>query len=348
MSHNILLTGASGYLGGTILALLPSANLPKYSALYALVRTDSQASSVKEYGATPLTIDLSHESALKQSIITHKITIIYHLIDAWGSYTVPMIEALAQVKKDTGLDTHFLFTSGAKLFSSHVGAPTSSPLLDTDANLYSIQKSQKAKFEKLKPAVDANNTVIETAEALGVKSYIFVPCIVYGESRGFRNKISIQTVAIVKAAKKVRRVYAVDDGEPTWPVCHVDDTATLYLEILRGILEGRDVGSGKQGYYLASSGSLSWLDIYSRMAIRLEERGVVETKSVERAGDKEMVAMGEALAAPKELVQVHLGGLCTFTAEHGKRIGWVPKFAAEHLLEVANEEVDLILKNLEG
>jgi hypothetical protein len=39
---------------------------------------------------------------------------------------------------------------------------------------------------------------------------------------------------------------------------------------------------------------------------------------------------------------------CTFTAEHGKGIGWAPKFGPEDILEKADEEVEFILKNLKG
>lgn len=63
-------------------------------------------------------------------------------------------------------------------------------------------------------AVNTNNTVIDTAEQLGVRSYVFVPCIVYGRGEGFGNKTSIQTVAIVKAAKATGRVYDVNKGRP--------------------------------------------------------------------------------------------------------------------------------------
>ena len=94
-------------------------------------------------------------------------------------------------------------TTGAKIFSSHGGAPTDRPLLDTQADLYDIQKAQKpptARFAKvrngvmlytriwvfvvalpqltLSQAVATNNVVIEEAEAHGVRSYIFAPCIV--------------------------------------------------------------------------------------------------------------------------------------------------------------------------
>lgn len=56
--------------------------------------------------------------------------------------------------------------------------------------------------------------MIDTAEQYGVRSYIFVPCIVYGEGEGFGNRTSIQDVAIVKAAKKAQRVHKVDIDNP--------------------------------------------------------------------------------------------------------------------------------------
>jgi hypothetical protein len=59
-------------------------------------------------------------------------------------------------------------------------------------------------------AVKTNNTIIETAESYGVRSYIFIPCIVYGEGEGFGNRISIQTTAVVRAAKNVGTVYDVN------------------------------------------------------------------------------------------------------------------------------------------
>lgn len=56
--------------------------------------------------------------------------------------------------------------------------------------------------------------MIDTAEDNGVRSYIFIPSIVYGEGEGFGNRISIQDVAIVKAAQGARCVYKVDTNDP--------------------------------------------------------------------------------------------------------------------------------------
>lgn len=307
--HNILLTGASGYLGGTLLARLHTFNLPPYSTLYCLVRTPAQADAVRQYSAEPLTLDLSSPSAIEESILDHNISIIFYLIDAFGPQVAPFIRGLSTVKGKTNQDVHFLFTTGAKLFSGHAGAPTDRALLDTDPDLYSIQKDQKPVHAILRSAVDANCTVVEAAENYGVKSYVFAPCIVYGPGEGFGNKISIQTVAIVQAAKAAGRVLKVDEGKPTWPVSHVLDTVGLYAEILRGILEGKDVGSGKGGYFLAASGSVAWDDLYAAMAQVLWKRGAIKEKEVSMAREEDLEAMGKEIGCPKEFVHVQVGGL---------------------------------------
>ncbi|KAL1869343.1 hypothetical protein Daus18300_005555 [Diaporthe australafricana] len=350
-SHRILITGASGYLGGTLLARWKDAGLPTYDKLYALVRTDAQAEAVERYGAEPLTFDAKDEAAVWEGVVDNKITIVYYLIDpAKSDAQVNFIKALAEVKRMTGQEVHILHTTGAKLFSSHAGAPTDAPLLDTDPELYSIQKTQAetTQLDFAKSAVITNNTVIEQAEKHGVRSYIFAPCIVYGRGEGFGNTISIQTVAIVKAARAMRRVYKVDEGHPTWPVCHVVDNTNLYVEILRRILGGEEVGYGRAGYFLAASGSMAWDDIYTAMAAALAKRNIIGDDSVVPANDNILQQMGEALGCPAEFVPVQIGGLCTFTAEHGRKIGWRPQFSPEHIIEDAENEVQLILDSLGG
>lgn len=39
---------------------------------------------------------------------------------------------------------------------------------------------------------------------------------------------------------------------------------------------------------------------------------------------------------------------CTFQADRGASIGWKPKYAPEHIIEVADAEVELVLKHLKN
>ncbi len=178
MSHRVLITGASGYLGGSLLARIADANLPIYDRLYALVRTEAQADAVKKYGAEPLTINIKDEAAVREAVVGNKITIVFFLIDAFNAASQRnFIKSLAEVKSTTGKDVHFLHvsdpgriisaglvkyvqresdplflqTTGAKIFSSHTGAPTDRPLLDDEAGLYDIQKAQRAPVTPAQP-----------------------------------------------------------------------------------------------------------------------------------------------------------------------------------------------------
>ena len=147
---SVLITGASGYLGGSLLAALHNAALPEHKDIYALVRSQYQAEAVKKYGARPLTLDLLDEESVVKSIVDAQISVIFFLVDAMNSdIQVPMIKALAEVKKQTGREVHFLHTSGAKIFSEHAGMPIDRPLPDTDADLYKLQKSSKAPHQLL-------------------------------------------------------------------------------------------------------------------------------------------------------------------------------------------------------
>ncbi|PNP37998.1 hypothetical protein TGAMA5MH_10097 [Trichoderma gamsii] len=353
---NILLTGASGYLGGSILAQLHNSGdggieLPAHGTIYALVRSDAQAQAVQDYGAKPAAFDPGDEAAIEDFIMDHKVSIVIWFIDVVNvDRQILFIRALAKLRQQTGKDVHFLQTSGAKIFSDLAGAPTNKPLLDTDPGLYEIQKKQQdqAPYQAFQKAVGTNNTIIALAEELGVKSYIIAPCIVYGKGLGFGNQIAAQTVAIVRAAKEAKRVYRVDDNSPTWPVCHIRDNTNLYIHLLAAILSGnRNPGHGKRGYYLPSPGSIAWDDLYSRMAAALAKKGIVDGEQTTLADDEALEAMGRGLKCPKAFVRVQLAGKCTLTPKNGKEsLGWVPIFTPEHILETAEAEVELILKHI--
>ncbi|KAF2029433.1 NAD(P)-binding protein [Setomelanomma holmii] len=349
MSHSILLTGASGYLGGSLLTYLHThrAALPPHKTLYALVRTPEQGEAVKSYGAVPLYLDLQDEDAVTKAILDAEITIVYFLIDALKSDAqLRLIKALGEVKKQTGLATHFLHTSGAKIFSQHAGFPTDRKISDADPELFAQSKQVEPPFNIMKTAVRTNQEVVETAEKYGVRSYIFIPCIVYGQGSGFGNKISIQTVAVVKAAKGVGAVYDINPENYTWPVCHIEDNTALYASLLATILLGDNPGHGKNGYYLASSGSVAWRDIYIAMAKALAKRQVVKSDKIEKADDAALEEIGKALGCPIDFVGVQFGGKCTLTADHGHSVSWRAKYNADHVLEAADAEIELILKHL--
>ncbi|PYH68005.1 NAD-dependent epimerase/dehydratase family protein [Aspergillus vadensis CBS 113365] len=347
MSHNVLITGASGYLGGSLLARLSTLQLSGVNKTFALVRSDAHADACRRYGVEPLKFNVHDQAAIHEGIVKNMVTVVYYLIgcdqfDNQGFF----IQALAESKKITGQQTHFIFTTGTKQFGSYCGAPTDRPLLDTQPDLYDIQKAQRSEHHWAQTSVKVNCDVIDKGEEHGVKTYIFSPCMVYGKGEGFGNLISIQVVDIVRAAKGAGRVYKVEAERNEWPVCHITDTVNLYIHILLSILDGKDPGYGKNGYYLASSGRVAWHDVYNAIAVALAKRSIIEDATVVQADNVALEKMASALGTYKSFVGARIAGLSTYTAEHGKELGWRPQYQPRHILEAADDEVYFILKNL--
>lgn len=122
---------------------------------------------------------------------------------------------------------------------------------------------------------------------------------------------------------------------------------TLFGNFARDI-EWHKIGYGQNGYYLASSGSVAWNDMYRAMAKALAQRNVIGiyTPVLDLVEDTAEEEMDKALGCPKDMVPLFLGGNCTLEAQHGREVGWVRQHPPEQILDMADAEVELILKHL--
>jgi len=91
-------------------------------------------------------------------------------------------------------------------------------------------------------------------------------------------------------------------------VCHIHDTTALYLALLIKILKEEKLDNGRNGYYLASPGSIAWTDLYKKMAEALAKRGVIDDDTVQEVSDDSLEEAGKALGCPKAVVPVQMGG----------------------------------------
>lgn len=123
MGHNILITGGSGYLGGTLLAEWKNANISGYDKLFAMIRSDEQAEAVKTlYSAEPVKCSLQPDD-IKHLLLENQINIVFYLIDAYKAESqVPFIQALSEVKNQTGQEVHFIYVCLHHLESSRPAA----------------------------------------------------------------------------------------------------------------------------------------------------------------------------------------------------------------------------------
>ncbi|KIY67679.1 NAD(P)-binding protein [Cylindrobasidium torrendii FP15055 ss-10] len=340
-----LITGGTGYLGAELLE-----RISKWQNLeiFALVRQDAQAEQIKALGFFPARFDLYDHDSAAGFVRDNEITVVFHLADAFKHAPgKAFIEGLADVKAKTGKEVHFLHTSGAKVFSSHVGINRH---LSDDEDVYTLQKGAKLPVPLFAGPVEACTAAHELGESLGVRTYVFVPPMVYGPRDGFGNKLSIQYVDIVKIALRLKAVYLVPDETYSWPFCHLQDVTSLYAAILAAIADGKDIPHGKAGgYYFAVGGEYKWKDLYQGIATALAKRGRIEDANLRTPKDEDILAMSTVLKSPlKEMVYVSVGGRASLSGKRGREIGWVPEYDHEHLMRTVDEEVGFILKQLDG
>lgn len=82
------------------------------------------------------------------------------------------------------------------------------------------------------------------------------------------------------------------------------------MDLLRAMLsdDANPPPCGRNGFYLAASGSVAWRDLYAAMAKALAQRGAVEDDEVRSATDNDVEQMAAALKCSKELVALQIGG----------------------------------------
>jgi len=113
MAANILLTGVSGYLGGTLLNEWKASGPTNHGTIYALVRSDEQAKQVQSYGVEPFLVDLKDEQAIVDAIVQRNIAVAFYLIGSyWMESQLYFMKGLAEVKAKTREDVHFLYVRG--------------------------------------------------------------------------------------------------------------------------------------------------------------------------------------------------------------------------------------------
>jgi nucleoside-diphosphate-sugar epimerase len=288
--------------GGSVLTTILSNPSLVQLPITALVRTESQASTLSSLAVTPLLFaNLDDAAFLTEVASTHDI-----VIHAANGYHVPSAQAfirgLAQRKCQTGREVHYIHNSGTSNFGDR---PVSKVYIET--KVFS-DKDDVYTYEKMRESIEpyhqrtADVTVFELGEDLGVKTYIICSPLIYGRGTGLFNKSSIQIPTMVRAALERGRAMYAGDGLGVWDHTHIEDIAALYTLILTKIVEADDVPFGKQGFFFANHGKQSWLDIAKEIARVGHQRGKlaaepegVALKEVSKAwfdGDEHLTELG--------------------------------------------------------
>ncbi|KAL6901253.1 hypothetical protein GGI43DRAFT_383590 [Trichoderma evansii] len=185
----VLLTGASGYIGGSVLQVLLD-DFGKDVAISALVRSISSRDGVQKLGATPIHFDGLHDVETIKNVASKHDVVISCASSLDEPSCLALIEGLGVRKLTSKRNVFYIHTSGTSNFGDH---PITQPELknikirtDKDDN-YQWEKDNSEGWITRKVDVAITNA----GERLGVNTVIVNPPLIYGQGIGLGNRTSI-------------------------------------------------------------------------------------------------------------------------------------------------------------
>lgn len=207
----IFLTGASGYIGGSVAGALLAAG----HRVTGLARRAEKAQQLRGFGIEPVSGTLDDADLLARC--AREADAVIHAADADHRASVEaMLGALA------GSGKAFVHTSGSSIVGDQAWGEASDKVY-ADETPFMPGPGRAARV--------AVNARVLAAARDGVRAIVISPSLIYGEGRGL-HRDSIQVPRLVALAKKSGIARHVGPGENRWANVHIDDLVELYLHAL--------------------------------------------------------------------------------------------------------------------
>lgn len=237
---NVFLTGAGGYIGGSVAAAL----IKRGHQVRGLTRSATGAEQLKSHGITPVMGELDDSRLLKQEASVADMVINTANADHRGA-----VEALISGLSQSG--KRLIHTSGTSIVGDDARGDFCSEVIFSEETSLAIDPRKQARR-------DIDLRVMDAAKQ-NVHSAVIIPSLIYGHGTGV-NKQSIQVPFLVKNAHEVGSVQIVGKGLNTWSNIHIDDLVNLYL----AVSEQAPAGS----FYFAENGEASFSDVAEAISRR--------------------------------------------------------------------------------
>jgi nucleoside-diphosphate-sugar epimerase len=242
----IFITGAGGYIGGSVaMALLAAGHRVR-----GLTRNAASAQRLAETGIEPVLGSLDDADILTREALASDGVINTASADHLGA-------AQALIAGLEGSSKPLLHTSGSSVIGDDArGSRRSETVFNEDTPLV-VQPMKQ-------PRRDLDLLVLGAA-AQGIRSAVICPSNVYGTGKGL-NPNSVQIPFLAANARTHGAVQVVGAGLNVWSNVHIDDLVNLYLLALEKAPAG--------AFYFAENGEASFGQIGAAIATRLGLPGV--------------------------------------------------------------------------
>jgi nucleoside-diphosphate-sugar epimerase len=283
---NIFVTGATGYIGGSVAAHLAAAG----HRVSGLVRSPAKADAVGALAIRPVLGTLDDEDALVRAAQAADVVINAASADHRGA-AVAVLDALA------GSGKLFIQTSGSSIVGTRARGHRSDAIFDEDTPI----TPSPARAARV-----ALNELILSYRDKGARPVIICPSLIYGRGHGVEPD-SMQVPLLMDLARKRGCAAHAGPGENIWSNVHIDDLVVLYALALEKAPAG--------AFYFAENGENSMREVCEAIHRALRFKGPPTAMSMEEAAAE----WGEGVA---EDTMGSNSRVCAVRAR--RELGWQP------------------------
>ncbi|KAM5359703.1 hypothetical protein ACJZ2D_014272 [Fusarium nematophilum] len=325
---SLLLFGATGYIGGTFLSHLLNkfgSTLVEHYHITFASRSLEKAERIRDLipGSSVIALSLQDLSGIETE--SQKYDIIVQSAGDDLKATEALLLGMRKRQATTGVTPILYQVSGAAIVLEDLGGR---------AATHVVSDTESDKINSLPldiPHRDIDDAIVQADLAGYIRSYILAPSVVFGKpmgtlhETGLANSATMAINGIAYAAVNRRAVGQVGPGENVWSICHVDDVASLLLEIV----ENPPSTHGRDGFYFVENGSLPVQRAVQLATKALYSEGLVDTDTATQFTTEELTRY----MAP------WMGWNLVCRAEKGKQLGWEPHKGVEEFEKYLVEEV---------
>jgi nucleoside-diphosphate-sugar epimerase len=236
----IFLTGASGYIGGSLAHRL----IREGHQVYGLVRDAAKVPALQARGLRTIEGDLDNGALLHEQA-----SLADAVIHTASADHAESVEHMLAALRETG--KLFIQTSGSSVIADDAKGETCSESISSEETAFCIAPGKQARHAlNLRVLAAANN---------GIRSVVLCPALIYGHGTGL-HRDSIQIPMLVQQAKSTGKVPCLGRGVNRWSTVHIDDLIDLYVLALKSAPAG--------AFYFAEHGEVSFLELAQSIAAR--------------------------------------------------------------------------------
>ncbi|KAI0635600.1 NAD-P-binding protein [Trametes polyzona] len=341
----IFITGATGYVGGSVLERLLKHPDAKTFDILAIVRNEEKAKILESmFGIDVVRGTLQDLEKLES--LAENAHIVFHCANADDEPAArAILSGMKRRHEKLGDIPILIHTSGTGVLVDDARGEYATETIYSDTNVEQIKSIPPTAIHR-----NVDLLVVDADTQGYARTHIILPSTIYGIAEGAlfdagaANPHSIQIPNLIKAALGRKRAGVVGKGKALWPDVHIHDTADLYIQLFDSFRSDPDnTGHGWEGFYFGENGEHSWYQISRAIGEALVALGISEDAEPTPFTTEELVKYFRS-----ERIGLYNGTNSRCRADRARSIGWRPRYTTEDMLKSIKPEVEAILKQPTG